>query len=166
MKRRLQRICAGLLAALTLCMCPRFAGAAQSEDAPAVKAFSFTRSGSSVAEARGYEIKETERGRFVWIRLYYSYTIVLPMTDEDMAAFSELAAKQMIKEWDGFKKSDHTVLDGEDFSLDVEYEDGSSVSAYGSNSFPKGYRESMSVIEDFFWGLMEEYEIDVGNGWY
>ena len=45
MKRRWKRIFAGLLAALTLCLCPCFAGAAPPEDLPAVKTFRYATSG-------------------------------------------------------------------------------------------------------------------------
>ena len=90
MKRRWKRIFAGLLAALTLCLCPCFAGAAPYEDLPAVKTFQYATSGMCIEEFNRYQIKETTRGRFAWIELHNDDHYVLPLTDEDMASFSAL----------------------------------------------------------------------------
>ena len=67
MKRRWKRIFAGLLAALTLYLCPCFAGAAPPEDLPAVKTFRYATSGMCIEELNRYQIKETVRGRFARI---------------------------------------------------------------------------------------------------
>ena len=50
MKRRWKRIFAGLLAALMLCLCPCFAGAAPPEDLPVVKTFQYATSGMCIEE--------------------------------------------------------------------------------------------------------------------
>lgn len=54
MKRRWKRIFAGLPAALTLCLCPCFAGAAPSEDLPAVKTFRYATSGMGIEAFNRY----------------------------------------------------------------------------------------------------------------
>ena len=81
MKRRWKRIFAGLLAALALCLCPCFAGAAPSEDLPAVKTFQYATSGMCIEEFNRYQLKETARGRFAWIELHNDDHYVLPLTD-------------------------------------------------------------------------------------
>ena len=134
MKRRWKWTLTGFLAALALCLCPRFAGAAPHEDMPTVKTFAFSCSGMSVDQMRSYQIGETKRGRLAAIELYLAYTFVLPVTD--------------------------TVLDGESFSLNVAFEDGSGIDAVGTNSFPDGYYEKKGAIQAFFEALMREYEID------
>ncbi len=159
MKRRLTRIFIGLLAAMTLCMSPCFAAAPPMQEAPAVETFCFTRSGMSADQARGYQIRETARGRFVWIELYYSDHYVLPLTDEDMASFSALVQELEMTAWDGYSEVDRYALDGECFSLDVAFEGGASISASGSNCFPQDYGEKMSAVEDFFRSLMADYEL-------
>ena len=159
MKRRLTRIFTGLLAAMTLCMSPCFAAAPPMQEAPAVETFCFTRSGMSADQARGYRIRETARGRFVWIELYYSDHYVLPLTDEDMASFSALVQELELTAWDGYSEADRYALDGECFSLDVAFEGGASIRASGSNCFPQDYSEKMSAVEDFFRGLMADYEL-------
>ena len=58
------------------------------------------------------------------------------------------------------RQEDSTVLDGESFSLNVAFEDGSGIDAVGTNSFPDGYYEKKGAIQAFFEALMREYEID------
>ena len=159
MKRRWKRIFAGLLAALTLCLCPCFAGAAPPEDLPAVKTFRYATSGMCIEEFNHYQIKETARGRFAWIELHNDDHYVLPLTDEDMASFSALVQELELTAWDGYSEVDRYALDGECFSLDVAFEGGASISASGSNCFPQDYGEKMSAVEDFFLSLMADYEL-------
>ena len=90
MKRRWKWTLTGFLAALALCLCPRFAGAAPHEDMPTVKTFAFSCSGMSVDQMRSYQIGEMKRGRLAAIELYFAYTFVLPVTDAELAAFSAL----------------------------------------------------------------------------
>ena len=165
MKRRLERISAGLLAALTLCLCPCFAGAAPQEEAPAVKTFRYAASGMSAEQSRHYQIGETARGRFAWIELHNDDHYVLPLTDEDMASFSALMQELGLAEWNGYHIIDRDVLDGASFSLSVVFEDGGVIDASGSNCFPRGYSEKTSAIRDFFEKLMEDYGFDLNDLW-
>ena len=148
MKRRWKWTLTGFLAALALCLCPRFAGAAPHEGMPTVKTFAFSCSGMSTDQMRSYQIGKTKRGRLAAIELYLAYTFVLPVTDADLAV------------WDGYRQEDSAVLDGESFSLNVAFEDGSGIDAVGTNSFPDGYYEKKGAIQAFFEALMREYEID------
>lgn len=160
MKRRWKWTLTGFLAALALCLCPRFAGAAPHEGMPTVKTFAFSCSGTSADQMRSYQIGETKRGRLATIELYLAYTFVLPVTDADLAAFSALLDEWDLAAWDGFRQENSTVLDGESFSLNVAFEDGSGIDAVGTNSFPDGYYEKKGAIQAFFEALMREYEID------
>ncbi len=153
MKRRWKRIFAGLLAALTLCLCPCFAGAAPPEDLPAVKTFRYATSGMCIG------------GRFAWIERHNDDHYVLPLTDEDMSSFSALVRALNLAEWNGYHEIDRYALDGASFSLSVEFEDGGVIDASGSNCFPRGYSEKASAIRDFFEKLMEEYGFDLNDLW-
>ena len=164
-KRRWKRIFAGLLAALMLCLCPCFAGAAPPEDLPAVKTFRYATTGMCIEEFNRYQIKETARGRFAWIELHNDDHYVLPLTDEDMASLSALVQELGLAEWNGYHKIDRDVLDGASFSLSVEFEDGGVIDASGSNCFPRGYSEKASAIRDFFEKLMEEYGFELNDLW-
>lgn len=46
-----------------------------------------------------------------------------------------------VTDWDGFQGSNSHVLDGKMFSFEATLADGTTVSASGSNAFPKGFRE-------------------------
>ena len=148
-----------LLAALVFCGCFGLAETTPPENA--VQSFSFSRSGSSADQFRSYHIGETKRGRFVWIDLYISHHVVLPLSDEDIASFSSLIEELALSEWDGFSETGDGILDGESFSLSVAFQDGETLSSGGSNAFPADYGQKSAAIEDFFWALMEDYEIDI-----
>lgn len=156
MGRRLKRALAGLLA--MLCACAPVAGVSSS---PAVESFCFSRASESVEQARSYRIAETARGRFAWIELYGYYYLVLPVTDGEMDAFSDLVEELGLADWDGFSESDPDALDGEHFSLSAAFSDGSALTACGSNRFPADYWDAAARIESFFQSLMESCEIDI-----
>ena len=155
MGRRLKRALTGLLA--MLCACAPVAWASSS---PSVESFCFSRTGESAEQARSYRIAETVRGRFAWIELYGCYYIVLPVMDGEMDAFSDLLDELRLADWDGFSESDPDALDGESFSLDIEFSDGGAIAACGSNRFPADYWDAAARIESFFQSLMERYDID------
>ena len=159
MGKRVIRGLAGLLAALAMCVCTPSFSAESSENV--VEAFSFAHSGTIAEQARNYRIAETARGRIVRIELSYACYIVLPVTDDDMNALSALINALKLSEWNGFDETDTNALDGESFSLDVEFSDGDAIAARGSNCFPTGYTEAAMRIETFFQELMESYDIDI-----
>lgn len=135
--------------------------AAPVEETPEVVSFSFSRSGSSCEQARSYRMEKTERGCFVWIELYYTYTIVLPLNDGDVQAFSALTEELELSAWDGFSGTDADVLDGESFSMSVSFADGSVISAGGTNCFPERYYENKEKLEEFFFSLIKEFDIAI-----
>ena len=118
-----------------------------------------------IEEFNRYQIKETARGRFVWIERHNDDHYVLHLTAEDMASFSALVQELGLAEWNGYHKIDRDVLDGASFSLSVEFEDGGAIDASGSNCFPRGYSEKASAIRDFFEKLMEEYGFNLNDLW-
>ena len=158
MKKRPARFFAGMLAALTPCVCTLPAGAALSQSSvPVVQSFSFARSGAAVEQARSYQIVETGRGRFARLELYYAYFVVLPVTDEEMASFSALLSECGVC----FHETDPDALDGESFSLTAAFAGGGALAACGSNRFPANYAQTAARIEAFFQALLANYEIDV-----
>ena len=58
--------------------------------------------------------------------------------------------KYSIINWDGFHKSNKNVLDGDSFSLNIHFLDGSSISASGYMSYPKNYGDFKKEIDDLF----------------
>ena len=52
-----------------------------------------------------------------------------------------------LESWDGFHGDNPDVLDGEDFSLELQFADGTSVYASGSNAFPENYHDAIAGID-------------------
>ena len=52
--------------------------------------------------------------------------------------------------WDGFNKSNPFVLDGEGFSLEIAFSDGTGIRAHGDNRFPAGYQGAAAEIVRLF----------------
>ncbi len=77
-------------------------------------------------------------------------SIVLPATDDDLDALSALIDTLQLARWNDFDETDPDALNGESFSLNVEFSDGGAIAAYGSNCFPAGYAEAAARIETFF----------------
>ena len=70
------------------------------------------------------------------------------------AFYLELAAKFAalgIASWDGFSGSNPHVLDGTMFSFEAEMQDGSRLSAHGSNAYPNNY----GAFTDYLWNLLK-----------
>lgn len=54
-----------------------------------------------------------------------------------------------VRKWDGFRKSNPHVLDGEMFSFSAKLADGTTITASGSNSFPVHYGELVNALHDY-----------------
>ncbi|MBQ3871064.1 MAG: hypothetical protein II777_10985 [Clostridia bacterium] len=66
------------------------------------------------------------------------------------AALNELCRKHRIVRWNGFDKYNRHVLDGDGFGLQVRFKDGRTVSADGSNAFPRGYGDFEKDMNELF----------------
>ena len=64
-----------------------------------------------------------------------------------VAELQEIIQLFDVEAWDGFDESNPNVLDGEFFSLELKYADGTSVYATGDNAFPNGYFDVSDRIE-------------------
>lgn len=84
------------------------------------------------------------------------------LSDRDMAALEARLSRLNIARWDGFSGSSR-ALDGVSFRLALEYTDGRSVSASGSNSFPRSYRETRRELTAFLDALLAGGEGGVGT---
>lgn len=60
--------------------------------------------------------------------------------------------------WDGFAGSNPNISDGESFTMRIAFDDGSSVAARGTNSYPKGLGTAVHEIEDLFDRFLREPE--------
>ena len=60
--------------------------------------------------------------------------------------------------WNGFAQSDPHMLDGTSFTLFIAFDDGTTISARGTNSYPKGLSAAVQEIRDLFDRFLRESE--------
>ncbi|MBP5455076.1 MAG: hypothetical protein J6Y37_01075 [Paludibacteraceae bacterium] len=106
-----------------------------------------------------YEVKNDQSGNFQLTYSSFQYQdygeMVAPLDDSWMLKLKNLCQAYDVKRWDGFNKSNKEVSDGSGFSFFAKFSDGSSVSAYGMNSVPDGYREFESQLNLLFQPLVD-----------
>ncbi len=79
-----------------------------------------------------------------------------PISDEMIEEVLNVLNKYKVSKWDGFKKSDQNVLDGNSFSFSLDTKDGDSISASGYMMWPDNYRNVKSELEEIFESLIPE----------
>ena len=83
----------------------------------------------------GYSLVETDEG-------------VRKIDETWVSEIREVIEEYNLISWDGFDQSNPYVLDGENFSLELAFSDGTTVRASGDNSFPDGYFDATGRIEE------------------
>lgn len=130
--------------------------------------FSYSHSGSSTMEIYSYAVeKNRETGEMqVTYDLFCGYqTYTLPVDHELMLGLRALVKDHDLRKWDGFDKSNSLIADGSGFGLRVSFDDGTGITASGSNSFPEGYGEAAEAINDLFQGYLKKHGIDPKGGY-
>lgn len=109
--------------------------------------FSYHHAGSAMDDAQSYAFSVGEDGvRFnaQWNGGTESLDVAV---DEDVIErLEEIVSSYNMHKWDGFDKTSKHASDGDVFSLKVTFEDGTEISACGSNAFPKGYGEAKKAF--------------------
>ena len=124
-----------------------------------METFCYSNSGSSTYEIYSYEVtKDEETGEQMVICEFHcgNETYELPADSELMRELQLLTDQHELRKWDGFSKTDSMVLDGSGFFLSIAFADGSSVAAHGSNSFPDGFSDAKSAIDELFISYLEK----------
>jgi len=105
---------------------------------------------SIVRDDGGFTVTQSSGGGRTVRRAYVGQTAGVQATDI-LRAHNVLA-------WDGFAKSDPHMLDGTSFSLSIAFDDGTTVSARGTNSYPKGLSAAVREIRNLFDRFLREPE--------
>ena len=71
---------------------------------------------------------------------------------------ADILRKHDVLSWDGFSGYDPLIADGESFTLSIAFDDGTAISARGTNKRPKGMGQAMREIENLFDQLLWEPE--------
>ena len=115
-------------------------GPARSEEKALVR-FEFSRGG--YLPPQSYALTVRSEGCFLSRDGGAEREIDLSVADEPR----RIMEKYGVEAWNGFHETDPDVLDGEGFSLIVQFSDGSEVYASGDNAFPAGYFDAVSEFE-------------------
>lgn len=145
--------------AVLLCLCLLMLGgcAAPVRTDAALSRFSFSHSGMHTGRIFSLAAERTVDGWQAQLDLFCGQQVLtLPMAPEEAGKLEELIDSCNLWAWNGFKKADRRMLDGEGFDLYVSFADGQKLRASGSNAFPKSYAAAESAIKDFFIQLMEK----------
>lgn len=81
------------------------------------------------------------------------YKREINVTEEFVKKVEDVLSENEVGSWDGFKKSDKNVLDGDSFGMYIDFVDGTSISANGYMSWPKNYSTVRNKLDDLFMGL-------------
>lgn len=124
-----------------------------------METFCYSNSGSSTYEIYSYEVmRNEENGEQMVICEFHcgNETYELPADEELMQELQMLIDQHELRKWDGFSQTDSTVLDGSGFFLNITFADGSGITAHGSNSFPDGFSDAKSAIDELFISYLEK----------
>ena len=80
--------------------------------------------------------------------------------EEDVLKIKNVLKKYQVYNWDGFRKYDKNVLDGNTFDFSVSFKDGTNIEANGYMMYPKNYREVKSELDDIFLNYINNSEIE------
>ena len=128
-----------------------------------IKSFEYNGSGTAINDMFSYIFTNEEDG----VRLEYDFYIngdeAEGETMLDVAVMDELTrlsdTYEIAEKWDGFDEVAEGVLDGSGFSLYMEFEDGSYMSASGYNDFPKGYGEFEKAFNEMLDSVVDKAAI-------
>lgn len=113
--------------------------------------FIYTHSGMNSGSVYTWEACRTEDGAQARISLLGSdATFECVMEEADYTHLGALVDRYDLWRWAGFDKTNSLVLDGESFTLDIRFADGTRIPARGSNRFPDGYRGFADELHGIF----------------
>ena len=77
------------------------------------------------------------------------------INNDKVLELEQILTKYKIYKWNGFKKSNKRILDGNSFSLNYKTENNS-IEASGYMSYPNGYKEFKEEIKKWYTELFKE----------
>lgn len=90
-------------------------------------------------------------------------SIKVELNDKQMKELVDKLNEYNITSWNGFKKSDKNVLDGDSFSLSIETKDEKWIDASGYMKWPKNYSEVKGVFDSMIGSLSKVKEFDAND---
>ena len=105
---------------------------------------------SIVREGDGFAVTQSSGGGHTVRSAYVEQAVGGQVTDI-LRAHNALS-------WNGFAQSDPHMLAGTSFTLFIAFDDGTTISARGTNSYPKGLSAAVQEIRDLFDRFLRESE--------
>ncbi len=153
-----------------------FTGCFLKKSAPAkgnVVRFYYAYNGSIGGDSYSYTVKKEDDGKYYFTyesMLYDDFDEMKVEVDQQFMDYLSLSYELLeLGKWNGFDKVAKNILDGDGFSLNITLEDGNTVSAHGSNAYPKGYSQAIKSIDETFEPLVtqlvrQEYDKIIAKG--
>ena len=128
-----------------------------------IEHISFTESTMAIPDITVSGITRTAEGASILINAdYQSREIAYSVDAEVLDKVQAILEKYEVGKWNGYSGHNPMALDGSSFALYVQFTDGSSLSAQGTNNFPDNYsnvrREFDSLTSEAIAPWQEEYE--------
>ena len=122
-----------------------------------IQEISFWERGSVVPLVSDATLTREEAGTRVWLELQYQDEYEQMMDAALMDQAREILERYEVGNWNGFRGSDSMVLDGSSFSFHVSFTDGTSLSASGTNAFPKNQKKVFSELSTLIDPAVEQW---------
>ena len=128
-----------------------------------VQQISFSQQGMARTAITNRTIRRADQGTEIVLELWDGEEpdYVFPVDSSVLEEVRRLLETYDVGSWNGFKGSNRMALDGESFGLYVEFTDGTTIQAYGTNSFPPHYQEVYSALWDLTAPAQEAYESEL-----
>lgn len=128
-----------------------------------IERISFTENTTAIPAIMVTGINRTANGASILIDIdYQRKEIAYPVDAEILDKVQAILEKYDVGKWNGYSGYNPMALDGSSFALFVQFTDGSSLSAQGTNNFPDNYsnvrREFNSLTSEAIAPWQEEYE--------
>ena len=105
---------------------------------------------SIIREGDGFTVTQSSDGGKTVRSASVEQTVGVQVTD--------ILREHQVLLWNGYAKSDPHVLDGSLFTLHIIFDDGTTISARGTNRYPKGLSAAVQEIEDLVDRFLRESE--------
>jgi len=134
------------------------------EPAGEIKGFHIGESQSAYLSGFSYDVKVEEANTLVKGRWRGKKGLVFKVrnikTEEFIPGLQSVVREKQLYKWDGFHKSAKGVLDGTMWGMRIKYPE-KTISAGGSNSYPKGYGEGKAAAVNYIKTKLEQAQPDV-----
>ena len=134
-------------------------GQGAEDNSSGLKSFWYSFDGTIGGNNYSYELKDVD-GRVVFgyeSMEHRDYGRMEKVVDPSVSdAMYKIYVSHRIAAWNGFHKHNSMICDGEGFSLSMSFKDGRTLSAGGSNSFPKRYGDFVRSMKEVLDPIRDE----------